>query len=127
MKYILCFSFGFFLFFSSASALTIDGLLEEALGQQDHLAIVDVPAVYSETSAIGKIGILSLLVIRLILYIAGIGAVAMITFAGMRFVVSAGSEEQRTSAKNTLMYAIFGLLAIFLALLVVQNIVRILS
>ena len=58
-------------------------------------------------------------VIEMLLRIAGLGAVVMLIFGGIKYTTSMGSPESVTSAKNTITYALIGLvLAISAAFLV---------
>lgn len=53
-------------------------------------------------------------VINILLYIIGIIAVIMLIFGGIKYATSAGDSNKVTSAKNTIMYAIVGLvIAVF--------------
>ena len=59
-------------------------------------------------------------VINWILIAAGIIAVGFIIWAGIRYVISGGDAEKVKKAKNTLLYAIIGLLIAALALVIVN-------
>lgn len=53
-------------------------------------------------------------IINTMLYAIGILSVIMLIFGGFRYVVSGGNKEAVSAAKNTILYAIIGLLiAIF--------------
>jgi len=54
-------------------------------------------------------------IINTMLFIAGALSVIMIIFGGLRYVTSAGNSSNVTAAKNTVMYAIIGLIVAFLA------------
>ena len=54
-------------------------------------------------------------VINALVVIAGIVAVFMIIWAGYKFVMSEGDSEKISSARKTLIYAIVGLIFIFLS------------
>jgi multisubunit Na+/H+ antiporter MnhB subunit len=49
------------------------------------------------------------------LFIIGAIAVIMLIIGGIRYVVSAGDQNAVTSAKNTILYAIIGIVVAFLA------------
>ena len=85
-----------------------------------------LPVILSETSTGGKILLIFLKIMQFLLYIVGVGAVVMLVWSGIRFVYSLGNEEQVEGAKRTLYFVIFGLLAVFLSLLVVQNVTNML-
>lgn len=49
-------------------------------------------------------------IINLMLYAIGVISVIMLIFGGLKYVVSGGKQEAVTTAKNTILYAIVGLL-----------------
>lgn len=59
-----------------------------------------------------------------ILYIVGIIAVIMLIWGGIRYVVSGGDAKKVTDAKNTVLYAIIGLIVAFLAFAIVNFVVN---
>ena len=48
--------------------------------------------------------------VNLMLYGAGVLSVVMLIWGGVRYVVSSGKKDSVTAAKNTIIYAIIGLL-----------------
>ena len=62
-------------------------------------------------------------VINVLLFIIGALSVIMIIVGGIRYVISNGDSSQITSAKNTIMYAVFGLIIALLAYAIVNFIV----
>lgn len=58
-----------------------------------------------------------------ILYIVGIVAVIMLIIGGIRYVISGGDSKKVTDAKNTILYAIIGLVIAFLAFAIVNFVV----
>ncbi len=56
--------------------------------------------------------------------IAGIVAVFFIIFAGYKFVMSEGDTERITSARKTLIYAVVGLVFIFLSFVIINVIAK---
>lgn len=52
---------------------------------------------------------------NVLLFIIGAVAVIMIVIGGMRYVLSGGDSNQITSAKNTILYAIIGIIVAVLA------------
>lgn len=52
---------------------------------------------------------------NVLLFIIGAVAVIMIVIGGMRYVLSGGDSNQITSAKNTILYAIIGIIVAILA------------
>jgi len=59
-------------------------------------------------------------VINILTAVVGILAVIMIIFAGFRYVTSGGSDDAIKSAKNTIIYAIIGLVVVALAQIIVH-------
>lgn len=60
---------------------------------------------------------------NVILYIAGIVVVVMLIIGGIRYVVSGGDSKKVTDAKNTVLYAIIGLVICFLAFAIVNFVI----
>ena len=58
-----------------------------------------------------------------ILYIVGIVAVIMLIIVGIRYVTSGGDAKKVTDAKNTVLYAIIGLVIAFLAFAIVNFVI----
>lgn len=58
-----------------------------------------------------------------ILYIVGIIAVVMLIIGGIKYVVSGGDSKKVTDAKNTVLYAIIGLVIAFLAFAIVNFVI----
>ncbi len=52
---------------------------------------------------------------NVLLFVAGALAVIMIIWGGIRYATSAGNSSSVTAAKNTVLYAIVGLIVAFLA------------
>jgi len=59
-------------------------------------------------------------VINLLSVLVGVAAVIMIIIGGFRYITSAGDSTKVTSAKNTIIYAIIGLIIVALAQLIVH-------
>ena len=58
-----------------------------------------------------------------ILYIVGIIAVIMLIIGGIKYVISGGDAKKVTDAKNTVLYAIIGLVIAFLAFAIVNFVI----
>lgn len=63
------------------------------------------------------------LVINMLLFIIGAVSVIMIILGGLRYVLSNGDSSQVTSAKNTILYAVIGLVVALLAYAIVNFVV----
>ena len=62
-----------------------------------------------------------------ILYIVGIISVVMLIIGGIRYVVSGGDSKKVTDAKNTILYAIIGLIIALLAYAIVNFVLNALN
>ena len=58
-----------------------------------------------------------------ILYIVGIIAVIMLIVGGVKYLISGGDNKKVTDAKNTVLYAIIGLVIAFLAFAIVNFVI----
>jgi type IV secretion system pilin len=59
-------------------------------------------------------------VVNILLFIVGAVAVIMLVIGGLRYVTSNGDQNAVTGAKNTILYAIIGIVVAFLAYAAVQ-------
>ena len=59
-------------------------------------------------------------IVNLLSVIVGFAAVLMIIVGGFRYITSGGNDASDTSAKNTILYAIIGLVVVALAQLIVR-------
>lgn len=71
------------------------------------------------TSLFGGSGIITTIT-NILLFVAGALAVIMIIWGGLRYATSGGNSANVTAAKNTVLYAIVGLIIAFLAFAVVN-------
>ena len=74
----------------------------------------------SSTGATSSIGALSKNIVNIFSFIVGIAAVIMIIYGGFRYVTSGGDSGRVGSAKNSLIYAIVGLIIVALAQVIVH-------
>lgn len=63
-------------------------------------------------------------VIELLLYAVGVTAVVMIVIGGIRYVISQGDESKIKSAKNTILYAVIGLIVALVAYAIVNFVIE---
>jgi hypothetical protein len=80
------------------------------------------------TNACGKAGTKSFpeelaSVTNLLLFIIGAIAVIMIIIGGIRYVTSSGDQAQTTAAKNTILYAVIGVVMAFMAYAIINFVV----
>jgi uncharacterized membrane protein YuzA (DUF378 family) len=62
-------------------------------------------------------------VINIISIIVGVAAVIMIIVGGLRYITSSGDSSSVSSAKNTILYAIVGLVVVALAQILVRFVI----
>lgn len=58
-----------------------------------------------------------------LLFLVGAISVIMLIIGGIRYVISAGDQNQVTAAKNTILYAIIGIVVAFLAFAAVNFVI----
>lgn len=58
--------------------------------------------------------------INIMLFAVGVLSVVMLIFGGFRYVISGGKKESVTNAKNTILYAIVGLLVAVFAYAIIN-------
>lgn len=63
-------------------------------------------------------------VVNTLLFVVGGVAVIMIIFGGFRYIISGGKAESVTSAKNTILYAIVGIIIALLSYAILNFIVN---
>ena len=68
----------------------------------------------------GGEGSIFTVVVNILLFIIGAISVIMLIWGGIRYTTSAGNSASVTAAKNTIMYAIIGLVIAFLAFALVN-------
>jgi hypothetical protein len=74
----------------------------------------------STSDATEKINNLIHTIVNLLSAIVGIVAVVMIIVGGLRYITSGGNDASVTGAKNTILYAIIGLIIVALAQILVR-------
>src|SRR3989344_2370376 len=75
-------------------------------------------------SGLGQFNRLIKRIINLLSVIVGVVAVVMIIVGGLRYITSGGSDTSVTGAKNTILYAIIGLIIVALAQILVRFVLR---
>jgi len=61
---------------------------------------------------------------NIVLFITGIAAVIAIIFGGIQYILSDGDSAKINAAKNTILYAVIGLVVALLAKVIVSFVVR---
>ncbi len=74
----------------------------------------------SSQSAPKTLNNLAATIINILSLVGGAAAVIMIIVGGFRYVTSAGNPEGAKSARNTILYAVIGLIVIAVAQIIVQ-------
>ena len=59
-------------------------------------------------------------IMNIMLFIAGAVAIIMIIVGGIRYTISAGDQSATTAAKNTIMYAVIGLVIVIAAYAIIN-------
>ena len=72
------------------------------------------------TQLFGGSGSIFTTVVNVLLFIIGAISVIMLIYGGIRYTISAGDSGSVTAAKNTILYAIVGLIVAFLAFAIVN-------
>ncbi len=78
----------------------------------------------SQTSSTASLSGLIKTVIDVLLYVLGAVAVIMIVIGGIKYTTSNGDQAQVTSAKNTIMYAVIGLIVAIMAYAIVNFVIN---
>ncbi|HUD06391.1 MAG TPA: hypothetical protein VMR34_00740 [Candidatus Saccharimonadales bacterium] len=63
-------------------------------------------------------------VLNILSLVVGIAAVVMIIVAGLRYILSGGESQNVNNAKNTLIYAVVGLVVVALAQIIVHFVIN---
>lgn len=62
-------------------------------------------------------------IINLLLFVGGLLAVLMVIIGGLRYVTSGGDPNSTTAAKNTVMYALIGLVIVLMSYAMVNFVI----
>lgn len=74
----------------------------------------------TDPQAEGKVNNILRLIINLFSVIVGVIAVIMIIVGGVKYITSGGASDKVTSAKNTILFAVVGLIVVALAQIIVR-------
>lgn len=74
----------------------------------------------NDTSGSPSLGKIVKVIVNVLSLIVGVAAVIMIMIGGFKYVTSGGDTNATASAKNTLIYAVVGLIVVALAQFIVQ-------
>ena len=70
----------------------------------------------------GQVGIVSQ-IINILLFLIGVVSVIMIILGGFKYALSGGDSDKVTGAKNTVLYAIIGLIVAILAFAIINFVI----
>ena len=78
------------------------------------------------TELIGPEGVFTRIT-NVVLYIVGAISVIMLVWGGVRYIISGGDSKKITDAKNTILYAIIGLIIAVLAFAIVNFVLNVIG
>ncbi|MBR5621428.1 hypothetical protein IKW75_03040 [Candidatus Saccharibacteria bacterium] len=104
-----------------AAALTITAGKVMALSVQEGAEVARADGMPSEL--IGRTGVFTQIT-NTVLFAVGIISVVMLIYGGIRYVLSGGDSKKVTDAKNTILYAIIGLIISILAYAIVNFVIN---
>lgn len=96
---------------NTASALTVQEGAEAARADGMPYDLIGPDGVFTQVT-------------NTVLYIVGIVSVIMLIYGGLRYVISGGDSKKVTDAKNTILYAIIGLIISILAFAIVNFVIN---
>ncbi len=79
----------------------------------------------NDPTGVNKTSTLLSKIVPVLLFAAGFIAIIMIVIAGLSYVTSGGDEKKIESAKNTIIYAVAGLIIAVLAYAITKFVLRI--
>jgi len=100
-----------------AAALAADDTIQNGLNQG---VCLEVGSTCDTAGSEDKVNGLITLIINLFSIVVGVVAVIMIIIGGLKYITSSGDSNNITSAKNTILYAIIGLVVVALAQFIVK-------
>ena len=101
---------------AAVSAATVQ---ESLCGGAQNLKL-DSTASCTDPGATDKVNNIITTVINIFSVIVGIVAVIMIIVGGLKYITSGGASDSVSSAKNTILYAVIGLIIVALAQIIVR-------
>jgi hypothetical protein len=109
-----------------ASAQDVTNQIQSGLcaGSNLNLNNIDNPSGTCSSDAIQRVNNIIRHIVNILSAIVGVVAVIMIIIGGFRYITSGGNDTSVTSAKNTILYAIIGLIIVALAQVLVHFVLR---
>lgn len=115
----LCFSLTLVVAPLTASADSVSQGLQDLKSKTQSSYPANLPG-GTQTTLAGTLG-------TVINYALGIGfaiAIVMVIYGGYQFILSRGNEEQATSGRNTIFYALIGMVVIIFSFVIVNTVVK---
>ena len=97
-----------------------DDTIQNGLCSGANLNVRDTSCAESTSGSQRKVNDLITLVINIFSIVVGVVAVIMIIIGGLKYITSSGDSNNVTSAKNTILYAVVGLVVVALAQFIVK-------
>lgn len=94
----------------------MNNLLVRLFAQLDISNDIDIPRPPVDNSTVGN-------ALQIVFGITGAVALLVITFAGFKYVLSRGNPQETAKAKDTILYAIIGLVVSMLAVGIISFVV----
>ena len=107
------------LMFGGAVAPVYDGVVSAADKTSISTGAEAAKPTGASSTLFGK-GSIFQTIVDAMLYIIGAVSVVMLIYGGIRYTISGGDQSSVTAAKNTILYAIIGIVVAFLAYAVVH-------
>lgn len=120
---ITVFALGFTLLVPVLAVGTAGAQIQESLCSGANLGDAGTPGDCTEDSGGTDINGIVNFIVDTFSWIVGIVSVIMIIFGGFRYITSGGDSSKVTNAKNTIIYAIIGLVIVALAQFIVNFVV----
>ncbi len=114
LQLVTCITIGATIFAGNAMALTIQEGAEAARADGMPAELIGADGVINKFTNIA-------------LYAVGLIAVFMLIWGGLRYILSGGDSKKITDAKNTILYAILGLIIAFFAYAIVNFVLNSIS
>lgn len=109
------------LMFGGAVAPVYDGVVSAANKTSTSISTgADAAKPTGASSTLFGKGSIFQTIVDAMLYIIGAVSVVMLIYGGIRYTISGGDQSSVTAAKNTILYAIIGIVVAFLAYAVVH-------
>lgn len=126
-NYLLTFSALLTLLVPAAVPITVhaaEAEIEESLCSGAELEFTSNPNCSNTSNAEQSVNDILAMVINIFSVVVGIIAVVMIIVGGIRFVLSGGDSAATSAARNTIIFAIVGLVVVALAQIIVRYVLN---